>query len=72
MHFPHREKLDECLEVLEITLLDEYAKNYEAIVNAWRRYLKEKKNNMSRMREDFKTVMLSLPSFYHVQAKNTG
>ena len=43
VYFPHREKLDECLEVLEVTLLDEHAKNYEAIVNAWRRYLKKRK-----------------------------
>ncbi len=43
VHFPRREKLDECLEILEITLLEEYAKNYEAIVNGWRRYLKKRK-----------------------------
>lgn len=43
VYFPNLEMLNESLDILEISLVEEYETNYKEIVDAWRNYLKKKK-----------------------------
>jgi len=43
VHFSRLEKLDEALNILEVTLVEEYEKNYEEVLQGWMTYLKRKK-----------------------------
>ena len=42
-HFSNLKLLDESLKTLEVSLIEEYKKNYDVITNAWVNYLKKKK-----------------------------
>ena len=43
VHFPNLKLLDASLNILEISLVEKYERNYGETVNAWKKYLKKKK-----------------------------
>lgn len=43
VHFGQLAKLNNALNTIDVRLIEEYERNYEAIVKAWSQYLKKKK-----------------------------
>jgi hypothetical protein len=43
VHFPEVANLDETLDILEVSLVKKYETNFDAILTAWKNYLKKKR-----------------------------